>query len=101
MRNLYSLSNAREIKELIQKIEVQRSEENEQFELGVNNISTKIYSPMAKVICYSQLFEYMIPKPDNVDQVGADEMLDETLKLILSLKSWNIIEGLYIDAQIM
>jgi len=43
----------------------------------------------------------MIPKPDNVDQVGADEMLDETLKLILSLKSWNIIEGLYIDAQIM
>ena len=67
MRNLYSLSNHRDIKDFISKIEMQRSDENIEFENAVESINSKIYSPIAKVICYSQLFEYLVPKPDNVD----------------------------------
>jgi hypothetical protein len=106
IRCLYSLAYHSDIAEILQRIESQqrgvtKDGLSELFESAVERIVNNVPSPIAKVICYYNLFELMVAKPDHIDQVGADEMLNLTLKYIIQLQKWDTIVGLYVDAKIM
>ena len=64
------------------------------FAKAIEQISQQVYSPNAKVICYMQQLEHMIP---NVCGRPADEVQDAVMKLILNIDRFETIENLYID----